>query len=405
MQIVLDGWDGIVSADRKPQRDYWETKAVYAPVTLPEDSVRFWPGQASVRIPLRNDYDFTEFSTVGIHWTVMADDRELAKGEAKVNAAPHAVGYLTLPLDSVKRIEPGVTYYSHLTFLRPDGSEIVQRAVELLPGAPAALEPVRTGQPQVRVRNGKTVAITAGPAAYEFDPASARLVAASIAAQKIVTGSRFTLWRPLGANDVVVMRSRPADVDLNKYTTAVKSWKVTESVSGVSIEAEAEHTVNEKNAFAVSYIYEVSRDGVLRVRYSVRPHVEMPWLPEIGMEFETAAGLDNLRWLGLGPLDAYPNEKVAPILGVYSGRAGSDTAKGTKSARWAEVTSDQRAGVRVEGSPYIRLEGRNLRVLPSVVGRNEKNRRPEAPEYRLDTGSAAVFEGGFSVSLIAGEKK
>ena len=30
---------------------------------------------------------------------------------------------------------------------------------------------------------------------------------------------------------------------------------------------------------------------------------------------------------------------------------------------------------------------------PSVVGRSEKNRRPEAPEYRLDTGSSAVFPG------------
>jgi beta-galactosidase len=297
-----------------------------------------------------------------------------------------------------------VTYYSHLTFLRPDGSDITGRAVELLPGG-AAPEAVRASQFQVKVRAGKTVTVTAGPATYEFDPASARLVAASNGAVKLITGSRFTIWRPLGPNDVVLMRSRPADLDLNKYTTAVKSWKVTESGSGLRIEAEAEHTINEKNSFAVSYVYEVGRDGVLRVHYSVRPHVEMPWLPEIGMEFETAAGLDNLRWLGLGPLDAYPNEKMAPILGVYAGRAGSDTAKGTKSARWAEVTSDQRAGVRVEGSPYIRLEGRNLRVLPSVVGRSEKNRRPEAPEYRLDTGASAVFQGGFSVALTPGEKK
>src|ERR1019366_8855394 len=133
--------------------------------------------------------------------------------------------------------------------------------------------------------------------------------------------------------------------------------------------------------------------------------VEMPWLPEIGMEFETAAGLDNLRWLGLGPLDAYTNEKSAPILGVYAGGANSDTVKGTKSARWAEVSSGQRAGVRVEGAPYIRWEGRNLRVLPSVVGRSEKNRQPEAPEYRLDTGASAVFQGAFSVTLTAGEKK
>jgi hypothetical protein len=72
----------------------------------------------------------------------MADDRELAKGEAKVNAAPHAVGYLTLPLDAIKSVEPGVAYYAHLAFLRADGSEIVERAVELLPGRPGA-EPAR----------------------------------------------------------------------------------------------------------------------------------------------------------------------------------------------------------------------------------------------------------------------
>ena len=123
------------------------------------------------------------------------------------------------------------------------------------------------------------------------------------------------------------------------------------------------------------------------------------------MEFETAAGLDNLRWLGLGPLDAYPNEKMAPILGVYAGRTGSDMVKGTKSVRWAEVTSDRHAGVRVEAAPYIRVEGRNLRVLPSVVGRSEKNRRPEAAEYRLDTGPSAAFEGGFSVTLVVGAGK
>jgi beta-galactosidase len=172
----------------------------------------------------------------------------------------------------------------------------------------------------------------------------------------------------------------------------------------VRIEAEADHTVNERNSFSTSCTYEVARDGVLRVRYAVRPRVEVQWLPEIGMEFETAAGLDNLRWLGLGPLDAYPNEKFAPILGVYAGRAGSDTAKGVKAIRWAELTSDQRAGVRVEGSPYLRVEGRALRVLPSVAGRCEKNRRPEAPEYRLDVGPSASFLGGFSLALVSAEK-
>jgi beta-galactosidase len=378
---------------------------VYAPVVLPADAVHFWPGQAQVRVPIRNDYDFTELSTVGIHWSLMADDRELAKGEAKVNAIPHATGYLELPVDGIKSVEPGVAYYAHLAFLRADGSQIVERAVELLADGPAP-EPARSVPAQVRVRNGKTVAVTAGSASYEFDPATARLISASAGTAKVVSGSRFTIWRPLGANDVLTQRT-PANAvpDLNQYSVAVKSWKVTTEDSGVRIDAEAEHTVNEKNSFSVAYTYRVGRDGVLRVEYTVRPRVEFPWLPEIGMEFETAAGLDNLRWLGLGPLDAYPNERTAPIFGVYAGRTDSETAKGTKATRWAELTSGQGSGLRVEGAPYVRLEGRNLRVLTSVVGRSEKGRRPEAPEYRLDTGSSAVFQGGFSLIPMAPGRK
>jgi len=405
IRVVPDGWDGIVRADRTPQRDYWETKAVYAPVATPEGTVRFRVGEASVRIPVRNDYDFTELSTVGVRWSVMAGDRELAKGEGKVNAIPHATGYLTLPLDSIKTVEAGETYYTHLEFLRPDGSEITTRAVELLAEGPAP-EPARALQAPIKVRSGKTVVITAGAATYEFDPNSGQLISASAGATKLITGAHFTLWRPMNDNDAILIRTRPADMpDLNKYKIALKSWKLAESAADVRIDVETENTVNERNSFAVSYVYRIGRDGTLRVQYTMRPRVELGMLPEIGMELDAAPGLDKLRWLGLGPLDAYPNEKTAPILGVYAGRAGSDTVKGTKAVRWAELTSEPGAGVRVEGSDYIRLEGSALRVLPSVAGRPEKGRRPEAPEYRLDTGNSAVFQGGFAVSLVSPEKK
>jgi len=298
-----------------------------------------------------------------------------------------------------------VVYYSHLAFLRPDGSEIVQRAVELLADGPAP-QPARPVDYPVRLRSGKTVLVTVGAASYEFDPASAQPVPASAGSAKLISGSRFTIWRPLGPNDVLNMRTPAASVaDLNKYSISVKSWKVTEETSGIRIDAEAEHTVNDKNSFSVGYTYRVGRDGALGVAYTVKPQVEFAWLPEIGIEFPLPAGLDDLRWLGLGPLDAYPNEKTAPILGVYAGRTDSDTAKGMKADRWAELTTAQGAGFRVEGAPYIRVDGRNLRVLTSVVGRSEKGRRPENPDYRLDTGASAAFQGAFSVIPISQVRK
>ena len=68
-----DGSDGIVNADRSPQRDYWETKAVYAPVSLGAKLLEFVPGQSALRVPIVNGYDFTNLNTVGIRWKLMEE--------------------------------------------------------------------------------------------------------------------------------------------------------------------------------------------------------------------------------------------------------------------------------------------------------------------------------------------
>lgn len=59
LRINTAGWDGIVDSYRNFTRDYWETKAVYAPVYPAVDKISFVPGQDSVRIPIQNDFDFT----------------------------------------------------------------------------------------------------------------------------------------------------------------------------------------------------------------------------------------------------------------------------------------------------------------------------------------------------------
>ena len=62
LRINTAGWDGIVDSYRNFTRDYWETKAVYAPVYPAVDKISFVPGQDSVRILIQNDFDFTNLS-------------------------------------------------------------------------------------------------------------------------------------------------------------------------------------------------------------------------------------------------------------------------------------------------------------------------------------------------------
>ena len=59
------------------------------------------------------------------------------------------------------------------------------------------------------------------------------------------------------------------------------------------------------------------------------------------MSLKSSEELTQIRWLGLGPYDAYPNKQSAPILGVWGGVAGSKDVTGNKATRWIERFGNQ----------------------------------------------------------------
>jgi len=401
-----EGIDGIVRSDRSPQRDYWETKAVYAPVAIPVVSLPFRPGQTTLRVPVRNDFDSSDLATAQVRWKLMADDRQLAAGSTRTQAAPHTLGGFDLPLTAITSAEPGVAYYSQVSFLRTDGSEITTRSVELVPAGPVL--PIKKPTVPIEVHNGSTVSVTAGQTVYEFNPKTAALTALKFRERSRITSCRPTIWRTPNPEELAIYR-RTGHVegdlpDLDRYTTRVKSWRVKQEGGEAIIEATAEHRVDAHNAFTLNYEYRVLTDGSLYVRYSIQPSIQAPWIPEAGMVLEGRADLDTLRWLGLGPLDAYPNLKMAPIFGLWAGQAGSETAQGTKAGvRWAELLDSAKTGFRVAGSDYVRLESAGqVRVLSAVEGRPSKFRRPDPPACRLDVGPDTVIRGGFVLTPVEG---
>jgi beta-galactosidase len=404
------GSDGIVNPNRTPQRDYWETKAVYAPVAVSVSELAFKAAQQRISVPVRNDYDFLNLSSVKIHWTLFADDRELAAGDARLNTPPHTTTALELPTNRITKLETDTSYYVQLRFDRTDGSEIMRNSVRLvtdeIANAPNARGRQNLSSPQIAKRGSK-IQVNAGAMRYEFDAQTAQLTSVAWGNRVFIKGAHPSIWRPLSLSEVFIYRrvppQRPMPPDLDRYETNVKAWNVSESGTGVRIEAEADHRVDEKNWFTARYVYLIDADGSLKVEYSIRPQVELTWVPEAGMEFEVSAELNTLRWLGLGPLDAYPNEKAAAIFGVWSERAGSGGAQGVKAeVTWAELSNAKGAGFRVTGSPFIRLDGdgtkpARLHLLSAVVGRSAKFNPPERPEYRLDVNPGRTFTGRFTI--------
>jgi beta-galactosidase len=392
MLLLLDGSDGIVTADRKPQRDLWEAKAVYAPVRVLVEKLDAGHQARTVAIPVRNDFDFTDLDQVTIRWKLMSGERKVKQGATRLKAAPHTTTSLPLPVEC----DPAQPCYAHIAFLRPDGGEITTTSVELTVVVPVVPPPARA-----RLRRGKLVTLEVGGAAYEFDPSTGLLAAVSAGGRRLIEGARPTIWRALNVNEQSIYKRRLIDPakfpDLDKHTIVLKSFLAKPE----GIEAETEHRVDQHNKFMARWSYTPLADGSLKIAYTITPQIEAPWVPEAGLEIKTTVGLDRLRWLGLGPLDAFPNLKAATLFGIW--RLNADQASGVKAdVRWAELTNSNGNGLRLYGSPFVRLAAPGqLRALSAVEGRpSAKFQRAEKADERLDAGPGATFTGSVTLRLM-----
>ena len=154
----------------------------------------------------------------------------------------------------------------------------------------------------------------------------------------MITDLRPIIWSPLDPCEKSAFGKENVRkaVDLNQYTTSVKEWSVEDRPDEVIIRAKVECHVDSANHFTTIYRYSIGVDGRLDVNYEILTDVAIPQIPIVGMTIKTVPELKELHWLGLGPYDAYPNKKAAPILGVWGGEAGSADVTGMKATRWIE---------------------------------------------------------------------
>ena len=79
--------------------------------TLLWTKFHFVPGQDSVRIPIQNDFDFTNLSSVKMAWSVREDENVLYSGTDSMYGYPHTVSDFKLQVEKLVTVRPGRTYY------------------------------------------------------------------------------------------------------------------------------------------------------------------------------------------------------------------------------------------------------------------------------------------------------
>ncbi|WP_207764296.1 beta-galactosidase small subunit-related protein [Flavobacterium alvei] len=402
LRIDDAGWDGIVDSYRNLTRDYWETKAVYAQVYPDVNKVLFTPGEASVNIPVQNDFDFTNLNNIKITWSIREDEKELASGFGTIEGQPHTESTFKLPLEKLTTIGSGKTYYAWFIFTNAEGTEINRKAVELC----SRLKPLPKAVPirKISVIKAENLTIDVGEIQYIFSPKTGQFIAAGLNEKVLIKDLRPVIWHKLDRAEMSVVGKKEASeaADLNHYKQSVTAWNIEENQSNVVINATVNYLVDGKNQFTVIYKYIIEANGRMNVHYQIQTKVTAPCLPIVGMAVDAVPELNRLYWLGLGPYDAYPNKQSAPILGLWGGFSKEKETTGTKSIRWLEQ-SGKIGSVRITNLGYMEhyaAKPETVFILSSVLGRPEKGRKADEsiPQLRTDLGEP--FVGEFSIELL-----
>ncbi len=117
---------------------------------------------------------------------------------------------------------------------------------------------------------------------------------------------------------------------------------------------------------ATTFTWTADGDG-LACHVAVEPEGEWPFpLPRLGTRMALPASLGRLEWFGLGPGEAYADSRAAVRVGRFAIAVDDlqtpyvmPQENGNRSrVRWAQLTDERGAGLRVEGRPHVELTAR-----------------------------------------------
>lgn len=410
LRVSAAGWDGITDSYRNPTDDYWEARAVYAQVYPNVKQVSFKEGDNRVRIPIKNDFDFTNLKDVRISWALKADAQEIEHGETSIEGVPHAVAGLDISLTKLnaylRNLQANASLtelpalYVVLSFYHKDGEEIITRSVELKSDLPSSLAIKKTYP--VKAVNKYQYQI--GSKTFVFDSSTGHLERLQVNGKSLVEGIRPTIWHPWDNCETTSVKKENRKVarDLNQYCAKNVSWEVVRQDSAQTvIKATTEYVVNENNRFVIDYRYTLNADGSLMIHYEMKPFLQTTLLPEVGLVVTGNSDMTELSWLGLGPYDSYPNRHCAAYMEVWSGNITDQATVGYKQIRKLRWMGKANDAILIKADNYYMSHTKELphevSILSNLYPRPEKGRAANDWWKEMSTSKDAPFCGNISI--------
>lgn len=305
--------DGVVHPDRRPRPGYWDMKKVYEP---------FRGSFADGVLSLTSRRSFLPLADLGAEWRVACGGKTAASGTiASLAVQPGQTAEFRLFRPEDLNCE-GDTFLTVSVVRRTAsaGTEARGEAGFLSFELPAKAVPRRTEEfPFSAEESDRYVTVHAGMNEYCFDKAFGRLCSLQRGgAELLESPSRFSIWRAPNYNhgserkwiacSFPQARQKTYESKLVRLPDGSVSVRTRFSLGGPScppvVRAAAEWHFRKDSSLEISVTGSVREDA--------------PLLPRLGLELRLMPENEEIRWVGLGPAESYPDRSVSVHLGEFS---------------------------------------------------------------------------------------
>ena len=287
---VVDGW-------RRKKPEFWITKKLHSPVKLKDGPIALPAAGETVRLPVDNQYDFTDLSELRLEWQIGGQH-----GLAQATGRPHQTGEV-----QIKPSQPPLAGQALDLKIRDRHGRLVDayelpfaKASERMPDLRGpALEPLRIVHEDVLAGPGTRV--LGGDFDLVFDEASGGL------RRGVAFGQAVLLELPrvhiLPAADPLHSLPDPLSWRLRKLDVRMEGSNVR-----VKLEGSYEHLEG-------GYDLLITPQGILTIQGAFKYSGDKLLAREVGMVLSTPRDCDCLRWQRRAEWSVYPPDHIGRPLG------------------------------------------------------------------------------------------
>jgi len=382
---------GLVSAERAVYPKYWEVKKVYQPVMI--EPVKLKPEKVVVRVTNRNSFlNLNEYTAI---WSVISSDGDEVQS-GTLNPVDCAAGKnctVKIPITTIRTIKPGEEFWLRLSFhTKSDlpwakaGQEIAWQQFPLATKITRAEKtaPGSARQKLVLVEAGDAVEIHGTNFSVTFSRAAGTLISLNYNGREMLDGGYSVFGEPPKggttngvAGPVLQMFRAPTDNDKGFGKWLARDWREA-GLTNLSRHVDS-FTIGQKQpdivkittlvissaangGYKMKTAWTIHGDGSVEMDNALMPFGTLPLLPRVGIELHLATDYENVRWLGRGPWENYPDRKSGADMGVWTSTVSEQYVpyvrpqeNGNKEeVRWVELTdaSDNGLKISTEANPF-----------------------------------------------------